>query len=365
MAKEIVLDTHGQELLQQYHDRKPVFERMEKIAYDKLRWTLRQQGIYITSIEHRIKEEKSLIGKLELKGVKYHSLDDVTDILGVRVITFYTDDVDKVAAIVKRTFDIDWKESVDKRKLHQLDSFGYNSLHYICRLPKSVVDDPEHPELNEFRFEIQMRTALQHVWSTIEHDTGYKGEVRIPKEYRRQFSRLAGMLELIDDEFSRLRTTLTDYRRRVQGLVASGQLDEAPLDTETFRSYLNLKPFDRLNRRIAASNQAEIYPSSLMPFLPVLEYFHMETLGDVQRFVDENADAAYQLAISQLAFTDLDILSENIGLQNLCLVYALKKGYGRKGVQYVFDAVNGWDEANALMADMIVEQAKSLAFLKS
>ena len=194
MAKEIVLDTHGQELLQQYHDRKPVFERMEKIAYDKLRWTLRQQGIYITSIEHRIKEEKSLIGKLELKGAKYHSLDDVTDILGVRVITFYTDDVDKVAAIVKRTFDIDWKESVDKRKLHQLDSFGYNSLHYICRLPKSVVDDPEHPELNEFRFEIQMRTALQHVWSTIEHDTGYKGEVRIPKEYRRQFSRLAGML---------------------------------------------------------------------------------------------------------------------------------------------------------------------------
>ena len=114
------------------------------------------------------------------------------------MVTFYSADVDKVAAIVNEAFIVDRRNSVDKRKQHRLDSFGYNSLHYICRLPKNVVDDPEMPLLNELRFEIQMRTALQHVWSTLDHDIGYKGDVKIPHEYIRQFSRMAGMLELMD-----------------------------------------------------------------------------------------------------------------------------------------------------------------------
>ncbi len=335
---------------------------METLAYDKLRWTLRKQGIYVTSIEHRIKEEKSLAGKLELKGQKYKTLDDITDILGLRIITFYTDDVDKVAAIVKRTFDIDWQQSVDKRKLHQFDSFGYNSLHYICRLPKSVVDDPDMPELNEFRFELQMRTALQHVWSTIEHDTGYKG-VKIPREYQRQFSRLAGILELIDDEFSRLRATLTDYRRRVKSLVDSGKLDDVELDSVSFRSYLTLGPFDRLNKRIAAVNQAEIYPAPLQPFLRALLKFGFATLGDIDRMVVADSEDAYQLALSQIALTDLDILSENIGLMNLCIVHALKHG-GKAGLHEMFEALYGASPQTQEMTQLYYEQAIPLAFMK-
>ena len=350
----VKLDPHGEELLRQFRELRPTLEQLAKDAYNLMHDALRKQGIYVTAIEHRVKTEKSLAGKLELKGAKYKSIDDVTDLVGLRVITFYTDEVDKVAVIAKNIFDIDWNESVDKRKLHQLDSFGYNSLHYICRLKEGGP-----------RFELQMRTALQHVWSTIEHDTGYKGDVRIPKEYRRQFSRLAGMLELVDDEFSRLRTTLTDYRRRIQSLVASGKLDEVPLDEASFRSFISMKPFDQLNQRIAATNQAEIYPVSQMPFLPVLEYFHFDTLGEVQRFIETYSDAAFQLALSQLALTDLDILSENVGLQNLCIVYALKMGLGRDGVLFILNVLNGEDSSNEMMADMFIEQASNLSFMQS
>jgi hypothetical protein len=288
-----------------------------------------------------------------MKGSKYKTIDDVTDLVGLRVITFYTDEVDKVAAIAKRIFDIDWQESVDKRK-HQLNAFGYNSLHYICRL-----------KTGSPRFELQMRTALQHVWSTIEHDTGYKGDVMIPSEYRRQFSRLAGMLELIDDEFSRLRIVLTDYRRQIQSLVKNGQLDDVPLSADSFRSYLDLRPFDRLNGRIAAVNQAEIYPVSMMPYLKLLESFGLETLGDVQRFIDENSDDAHQLALSQLALTDLDILSSSAALQYLCLVYVLKHHGGLEGLTSVYDIINGKSDSNGMLANMMLEQAKTLPFMQN
>ena len=353
-------DAHVEELMSQFRERLPLLKQLEQLAFESLNRFLKQQGLYVTAIEHRVKDEKSLQKKLELKGNKYHSIDDVTDLIGLRIITFYTDDVDKIAAIVKNEFEVDWQNSVDKRKLHQLTSFGYNSLHYICKLPKSIVDNDA---LNNIRFELQMRTALQHVWSTIEHDTGYKGSVQLPNEYRRQFSRLAGMLELIDDEFSRLRTTLNDYRRQMQALVKSGQLEEVPLSSDTFRHYLELHPFERLNERIAAVNQAEIYPVSLMPFLKIFKEFRMETLKDIDQFINDNSEDAYQLALSQLAMTDLDILSENVGLQNLCFVYVLKNGGGRPGIKHVYDILNGKQETNGMLAEIIIQQAANLPFM--
>ena len=125
------LDMHVEMLLGQYLKRLPVYERMAQLAYEALRRALDAQHVNVTTIEHRVKTEASLAGKLELKGGKYHTLNDVTDIVGMRVVTFYSADVDKVAAIVNELFDVDWSKSVDKRKLHRLDSFGYNSLHYI------------------------------------------------------------------------------------------------------------------------------------------------------------------------------------------------------------------------------------------
>lgn len=346
-------DPHDEELLQQYRQLLPTLEKLSDDAYDLLSHTLRDQGIYVTAIERRIKTEKSLARKLALKGTKYKRIDDITDLVGLRVITVYTDEVDKVAVIVKNIFDIDWQESVDKRKLHDLNSFGYNSLHYICRL-----------KTGGLRFELQMRTALQHVWSTIMHDTGYKGDVKIPREYLRQFNRLAGMMELLDDEFSRLRFVLTDYRRHTLALVKSGHLDDVPLSPDSLHNFLDLKPFDRLNRRIASVNQAEIIPVSVMPYLPVLESFGLETLGDMQRFIDENSDDAYQLALAQLAITDLDILSSNTALQYLCMVYVLKHNGGREGLKSLYDIINGESDANGMLTDMIIKQAETLPFMQ-
>lgn len=343
------LSPHCQLLLQEFRDKRQELLQLDNHVFELISQTLKQQGIELNSIEHRIKTVESLAGKLERKGEKYRQLSDITDLIGLRIVTFYTDDVDKVAAIISQLFDIDWANSVDKRKLHDLNSFGYNSLHYICNLHGG-----------SFPFEIQIRTALQHTWSAIEHDIGYKGAVKLPPQYRRQFSRLAGMLELADDEFSRLRTTMTEYRRQIQTLVKSGNLSDVALSTDSFSSYLELRPFDRLNQRIAAVNQAELFPASLMPFLPILESFGMESLGHVQAMVDELSDAAYQLALSQLAITDLDILSEMVGLQNLCVVYSLKNGGTRDDIKYIYDTLYGASESNLHLADAIIRQYSAI-----
>ena len=357
------LDPHAQELLAQYKALLPVYTQMAEIIPEKLKEFFAEAGIVVAAVEHRVKAEESLAGKLRLKGSKYSSIYDITDLVGIRVITFYIDDVDKVASIVERLFEIDWENSIDKRKAHEIDSFGYLSLHYICRIPESSYSNPDYPELNQVRFEVQMRTVLQHAWANMNHDTGYKSGVEIPKIYLRNLSRLAGMLELVDDEFSRIRRELSDYRRQVQKLVASGNLSEVELDGDSFKSYLQIGPFDALTRRIASINQAEIQPMDLSAFLGLFKAMGFKTLGDIAALVKDYSDAAYQIACFQMGITDLDILSASVAPQNLCTAYILKNGGGRAGLKLMLDALNGPSEGNGFMADFLLEQTKDLPFM--
>lgn len=348
------LDFHCQLILEEYREALPALERMKDQVTATLREALERNGLIVTAVEARVKTEESLIGKLALKGAKYASLSDITDIVGARVVTFYTDDVDRIASMAESLFEIDWQNSVDKRRLHQLDSFGYNSLHYICRLPGY-----------DMRFELQLRTTLQHAWAAINHDTGYKTGVEIPREYMRRMNRLAGLLEMADDEFSRIRLEITDYRRRVQTLVQNGKLDDVMLDGDTFRSYLQIGPLDRLNKRIAAINQAEIQEAPLIRFLRVLKALKCTTLGDVDRLIHRYEEDAYRLARHQLGNTDLDIVSSAIGLQNICIVCILSTGGGKIGLERLFDVLNGRNSQNTALAEMTYQQALNLSFMQN
>ena len=352
--KQYQLDAHCQGILEEYREHLPQFGEAAEKVVDDLKKVFAKAGIVVASVESRVKTEASLVGKLELKGTKYATLGDITDIVGVRVITFYQDDVGKVASAVDRLYDVDWDNSVDKRKAHEINSFGYMSLHYICRMKGFP-----------YRFEVQMRTVLQHAWANMNHDTGYKSGVEVPWEYLRNLNRLAGVLELVDEQFSIIRNELTDYRRRVQALVASGNLAEVPLDSDTFRSYLSLGPFDNLNRRIAAVNQAEIQEVNLMNYVAVFKFLGCETLGDIDRMVKEEGDAAYQIACYQIGLTDLDIISSSLAPQDVCVAHVLRSGGGKDGLKRLLDEINGESPTNETMAEFLLEETHDLPFLNN
>ena len=351
------LDMHGEMILDEYRERLPIYEKIRSTVNDRLRQCLNENGLVVAALESRIKTEKSLTGKLELKGYKYRTVEDITDIVGVRIVTFFSDEVDIISALVEKLFDIDWDNSVDKRKKLEIDRFGYMSLHYICRLPEALCDDPS---LTRIRFELQMRSALQHVWANMQHDTGYKTDVEIPVEHQRSLNRLAGILELADEQFSRIRKEINDYRRNVQSLVASGNFDDVPLNGDTFRSYCELRPFKRLADKIATINQAELYEDSPMPYYNVLVHMGMKTIGDIERMRLENSDSAYQLALIQLAGTGLDIIAYSVTLQNLCIVTILKQGFGEAGLVRMFAALYGESNYNEQRAHRIYEQAQKI-----
>jgi hypothetical protein len=59
----------------------------------------------------------------------------------------------------------------------------------------------------KFQAELQVRTLAQHLWSEMSHDTFYKNDETLnplPNPIKRRIYLLAGVVEVADDEFTRL-----------------------------------------------------------------------------------------------------------------------------------------------------------------
>ena len=187
-------------------------------------WIAADQDLKLHSVTLRVKSRRSLARKLARPDRTYSQLWDVTDLVGLRVITYFEDGVDRVGQLIEARLPVDFHESIDKRRVRDASGFGYRSLHYVCRFPAGVRVLPA-----EARYEIQVRTMLEHAWAEIEHDLGYKSREAVPLAARRRLSRLAGLLELADQEFVAIRRDLQDYEAGLPQRMARNA-DSVPLD---------------------------------------------------------------------------------------------------------------------------------------
>lgn len=358
------MDLHSEMILNQYLSKLDCYKKVQEIVTNELNKIVSDLGMLVNSVDSRVKTEKSLKGKLEVKGYKYKDISYITDIVGARVVTFYSDEIDKVAAQVEKRFAVDFENSIDKRKIYKVDQFGYMSLHYICQIPKEMFFDEQNPEINNIKFEIQLRTTLQHTWASIYHDTGYKNDVEIPSEYLRRMNRLAGLLELADNEFNDIRNSICEYRRKLKSIFKEGNFADIELNLDSFTEYLSIEPFEKLNKHIAETNDMEIDAITLIPFLQVFKQMGFKTIQDIQDLISNESEDAYQIAVRQFSGTDLDIMSSFTGPLSLCYAYVAKKGNGVVGILAILDTIYGKRDSNERFANKIYDICKNMGLTK-
>jgi putative GTP pyrophosphokinase len=181
-------------------------------SYNSLIKSLTSSQYNLQSVSYRIKDEKGCIEKfrekylkkLEEEGKDFAIKDFITDIIGVRVVCLYNSDIEPIGALLKSHFDA--IDETDKSGILDTtdNQFGYRGLHLDLKLNSVRNFLPEYQDINEFRFEVQIRSIIQDAWSVLDHKIKYK-KSKLPSELKRSINRLAALFEIADNEFLRVR----------------------------------------------------------------------------------------------------------------------------------------------------------------
>ncbi len=278
------------EILRKFDEIRPIYDgftqKMEELAKE----LLNASSIVVHSVTSRTKGKKSLIGKIQRESEKYQNLEDITDLSAIRITCWFLEQVPMVAKLMKENFEVIDRFSVDKREIMDPDRFGYLSLHYIVRLAQSRKTLQEYKRYTGFYCEIQIRTILQHTWAEIQHDLGYKSQIGIPKSVKRRFYRLAGLLELADDEFQGLRKDFEHYskiveerlERKDKGLL----IDKVSLDNYVKRSEI-VNKIDGAIVSFFEGRARLISPVPREEDLKILEFFSIKTIDELDEILKE------------------------------------------------------------------------------
>ncbi|MGG3281347.1 GTP pyrophosphokinase [Paenibacillus solani] len=318
--------------------------------------------INVHSITFREKELKSLSGKLQRNMNKYNKLEDITDLAGLRIITYFSDEVDLIANLIEKEFDFDKENSIDKRKILDPDRFGYLSMHYVIKLRENRISLPEYSRFKNCSAEIQIRTILQHTWAEIEHDLGYKSKLEIPKDIRRNFSRLAGLLEIADSEFMRIRNDLEDYEEQVSKQIES-QPTKVSIDKVSLEYFVNNNnKILEISKAIAQTANHELSISSVFldRYVERLHYLGIEYISEIENLLNEYSNDIIEFSIRWLNSEDnheyeISYVNLDIALFYLCYYLVAKKRSFNDAVEYFEKFDIGLDEDRARNSNRLIK----------
>jgi len=325
----------------------------------------------IHSINGRTKGEDSLRRKLLRPDKFYRALSDVTDVVGIRIIVYFSDHVDKVAETIRGEFSVDYNRSVDKRALLDPDRFGYLSLHYVVALTDDRANLLEYKKYSGIMAEIQIRSILQHSWAEIDHDLDYKSLLAVPKEIRRDFSRIAGLLELADSEFVRIRTALDAYREivgeRIDRSPSEVSIDKISL-VEFAKASEVVRALDREMAKESTDGQISDNPQWIENYVDHLYHFGIRNISSLEKALKDNAWFLKKYARERLSEQDYFQLLAGVSVAYLPYALAGRRLNVRELLDY-FEKFNLYvgraEEEKRRVAEFVVRLMKEQAAANS
>ncbi|WP_165788179.1 GTP pyrophosphokinase [Arthrobacter glacialis] len=200
---------------------------------------LHDDGLNHHDVQARVKTAKSAAEKISRRDadgqLKYPGGSEaLDDLIGVRVILFVESDIDAVAIALTSQF-ICHDDEDKTAMMRKNGGIGYAGRHLTLEVP---ADNPptacaEYPGQ---RFEVQIRTVLQHAWAEFEHDIRFKGSSRDNAEISRAFTMASTLIELADQQF----VNISDILKRLQSETSATQAEEQhPLDAASLQVVLD------------------------------------------------------------------------------------------------------------------------------
>jgi len=217
-------EQYVEERIRRYSRERTLYEEFAEQVLDILKAIIKQEypDIKIASYSKRAKEVESL--RKKLRKDKYNENSEITDLAGVRIITYSKKDILLIVGIIKRIFDVDIENSVDKTLTLGSDKVGYRGNHYIVSFSEDRVRMLENKKFEGLKCEIQVTSLIAHTWSEITHEKGYKFEGELPEDLERRKNLLAGMLELADLEMDAYVESFDSYISKIEQEIENGCL---------------------------------------------------------------------------------------------------------------------------------------------
>jgi len=181
-----------EEVKKEFDKNKQYYEEVLEIITNKISKKVKNQ---IHSIKFRIKDFESFYNKICRKNY-LDPFKECTDIAGIRVITLYKSQAERIAEIIKKEF----KLIEEVKKEIKENEFAYKSIHLIVSLKQNQITNKE---LKQIPCEIQIRTILEEAWAEIEHHMNYK-HIGVDKKTLRKINALSALLEIADNQFEQI-----------------------------------------------------------------------------------------------------------------------------------------------------------------